>query len=539
MNKIVKIAAIVIALLIVIALAVPFLINVNSFRPQIESSLSSALGRPVKVGNLSLSILSGSVEANELSIGDDPKFSTSPFLQAKTLGVGVELMPLVFSKELHVTHVLINHPEITLLRNREGIWNFSSLGNQAGQPASAPVKSEGTGAPGNLSVALLELKDGKISVGSVPPRRNPIVYDKLNVSVRNFSLTSAFPVEVSAELPGGGSLKINGMAGPISPADASLTPVQAKVNIAKLDLAQSAMVDPELGITGSADFDGTLNSDGHIAKADGTLKASSLKLVAKGSPSSAPVQVAFTAEHNLQKETGQLAQGDVNIGKALAKLTGTYDMHGETTSVNMNLKGDAMPVDDLEAVLPAVGVILPSGSQLKGGTLSVNLAAAGPLNKIVATGTVRMSNTALAGFNLSSKLSAIPGLGSKQSGNDTAIQTLSSDVRYAPEGTRLDKIDVVIPAIGSVTGAGTISPSNELDFNMLANLSGGLGGGLTKVAGHGSGGIPVKVGGTTSNPTFMPDVKGMVGNQIKALVPGGKGNPLGGLGGLMGKKKSH
>lgn len=538
MNKIVKIVAIVVALLIVIAIALPFVIDANSFRPQIESNLSSALGRPVKVGNLSLSILSGSVEANELSIGDDPKFSTSPFLQAKTLGVGVELMPLIFSKELHVTHLKIDQPAITLLRDREGVWNFSSIGNQAGQPTNAPAKtSSGGGAPGNLSVALLELKDGKISVGSVPARRNPIVYDKVNVTVKNFSFTSAFPVDVSAQLPGGGSLKINGTAGPISPTDASLTPVRARVNLTKLDLAQSAMVDPELGITGSADFDGTLSSDGHVAKASGTLKGTSLKLVPKGSPSSAPVQVAFTAEHNLQKETGQLAQGDVHIGKALAKLTGTYNMHGETTSVNMKLVGDAMPVDDLEAVLPAVGVILPSGSQLKGGTLAVNLDAVGPLNKIVSTGTVRLTNSALAGFNLSSKLSAIPGLGSKQSGNDTQIQNLSSDVRYAPEGTRLDKIDAVVPAIGTVTGAGTISPSNEINFSLVANLSGSVGGGLTKIAGGGGGGIPVRVGGTTSNPTFTPDVKGMVGNQLKGLMQGGKANPLGALGGILGKKK--
>jgi AsmA protein len=538
MNKIVKIVGIVVVLLIVIAVALPFLINVNSYRPQIESNLSSALGRPAKVGDMKLSILSGSVEANELSIGDDPKFSTSPFLQAKKLAVGVELMPLIFSKQLNVTHLTIDQPSITLLRNREGVWNFSSIGNQAGQPANAPAKSSsGGGAPGNLSVALLELKDGKISVGSVPPRRNPIVYDKVNVTVKNFSFTSAFPVQVSAELPGGGSLKIDGNAGPISATDAALTPVQAKVNLTKLDLAQSAIVDPELGITGSADFDGNLSSDGHVAKANGTLKGTSLKLVPKGSPSSAPVQVAFTAEHNLQSETGQLTQGDIQIGKAAAKLTGTYNMHGETTSVNMKLVGDAMPVDDLEAILPAVGVILPSGSQLKGGTLAVNLDAVGPLNKIVSTGTIRLTNSALAGFNLSSKLSAIPGIGSKQTGNDTAIQNLSSDVRYAPDGTKLDKIDAVVPAIGTVTGAGTISPSNELDFNLLANLSGGVGGGLTKIAGHGSGGIPVRVGGTTSNPTFAPDVKGMMGNQLKSLVPGGKGNPLGGLGGILGKKK--
>ena len=76
----------------------------------------------------------------------------------------------------------------------------------------------------------------------------------------------------------------------------------------------------------------------------------------------------------------------------------------------MKLTGQGLPVDDLEAMLPAVGVILPSGSQLKGGTLAVNFTTTGPVDKLVTTGTVRLENSALAGFNLGSKLSAISAL---------------------------------------------------------------------------------------------------------------------------------
>src|SRR5271166_1405802 len=325
MKKIVKIAAIVVGVLIIAAIAIPLLVNVNSFRPEIESNLSAALGRPVKVGNLSLSILSGSVEADQMSIADDPKFSNTPFIQAKTLKVGVELLPLVFSKQLNVTKIVIDHPEINLLRNREGVWNFSSLGNQSAQPAQAAGKS--SSAPANISVAKLELTDGTITLGSTTVKRKPISYDKVNVDVRNFSFTNAFPLVVSAGLPGGGSLKIDGNAGPINSTDTSLTPVQAKVTLKKLDLSQSALVDPELGINGSADFDGTLASDGHIAKANGTLKATSLKLVPKGSPAGVPVNLVFAVEHDLKSESGKLMQGDIAIGKAVAKLTGTYNMH--------------------------------------------------------------------------------------------------------------------------------------------------------------------------------------------------------------------
>ena len=550
MKTALKVIGIVIAVLIVAAIAVPFLINVNAFRPQIESNLSSALGRPVKVGNLSLSILSGSVGADQLSIADDPKFSQAPFIQAKSLKVGVELMPLIFSKQLNVTHILIDQPEITLLRNREGVWNFSSLGggNEAAknQPAapSVPAKSSAatsSGAPGNVNVAKLELTDGKLSVGSIPAKRKPVVYDKVNIAVRNFSFISAFPVTASAGLPGGGSLKLDGTAGPINSTDASLTPLQAKLNINKLDLSQSALVDPTLGITGSADFDGSLTSDGHIAKTNGTLKATALKLVPKGSPAAQPIQLVYTLEHNLQSESGKLLQGDVSMGKALARLTGTYDMKGEMTSIRTRLNGQALPVDDLVAALPAVGVVLPSGSKLKGGTLSLDLDSVGPLDRLVTTGAVKLNNTELSGFNLGSKLSAIAALSGKQTGNDTSIQNLSSDVRVAPEGTRLDKISLVIPALGALTGAGTISPAGALDFKMSASLSGGAVTGLTQLAGlggKGTGAIPFTIQGTTSDPSFRPDIKGMAGSQLKGLLQGGdKNNPLGGLTGLFGKKK--
>ena len=533
-TKIVKIVGIVIAVVIVVAIALPFLIDVNRFRPEIESNASAALGRKVTLGDMTLSILSGSVEAKDLSIADDPKFSNTAFIQAKSLKVGVELIPLIFSKQIHVTHLVIEHPQISLLRTREGVWNYSSLGNSA---ASTSKNSDKASSPQSLSVGKLEIKDGTISLGSAPPRRAPVVYDKVNVSVKDFSFTSSFPVNVSADLPGGGTLKVEATAGPINGTDTSLTPLDGTVKLTKLDLARSALVNPETGIAGTADFEGKVNSDGHIAKASGTVKASGLKLVPKGSPTSQMVKVVFAVNHDLQKEMGELTQGDVAIGKAAMKLTGTYEMKGEATSVQLKLNGQGMPVDDLEALLPAVGVSLPSGSKLKDGTLNLNFDANGPVEKVVATGSVRMTNAKLEGFSLTSKLSAIPGLGGK-GGNDTEIQNLSSDVRYAPEGIRLDKLDVVVPSIGTVTGDGTVSPENQLDFKLVANLSGAVGGGLTKTLGGGSG-IPVKVGGTTSNPTFMPDMKALATNQLKNLgnIPNA-GKSVGKLGGLFGKKKN-
>ena len=246
-----------------------------------------------------------------------------------------------------------------------------------------------------------------------------------------------------------------------------------------------------------------------MLRTSGTLKADKLKLAVKGTPATQPVTVKYATDFDLQKQSGTLTQGDVALGKALAKLTGTYQSQGESTILNMKLNADGMPVDDLQAMLPALGVILPSGSKLQGGTLSVNVGIAGPVDKLVIAGPIRLVQTKLAGFNLSSKMSAISALSGSQGGSDTSIQNLSTDARVAPDGVRTQNINLVIPALGTVTGNGTISPAGALDYKMSASLSGGAVTGITQMAGLGGkgGSIPFMIQGTTPIPNLCPTCK--------------------------------
>ena len=105
-KKVVRYVLIAIGVLIVILLALPLFINANSFRPTIEERLSAALDRKVQIGDLSLSIFSGSLTASNLSIADDPAFTSAPFLTAKSFKVGVEMLPLITSKTLNVTGLM-------------------------------------------------------------------------------------------------------------------------------------------------------------------------------------------------------------------------------------------------------------------------------------------------------------------------------------------------------------------------------------------------------------------------------------------------
>jgi AsmA protein len=204
----------------------------------------------------------------------------------------------------------------------------------------------------------------------------------------------------------------------------------------------------------------------------------------------------------------------------------------------MKLNAENMPVDDLVATLPAMGVVLPSGSSLKGGTLTANFTMVGPVDKLVINGPVKMENTKLAGFDLGSKMSAISALTGAKTGSDTTIQNLSADAHVAPDGISTQNVNLNIPALGVVTGSGTISPQNALNYKMAAKLSGGVAGGLMQVAGMGSknGSIPFFIQGTTSDPKFVPDVKGMLGSQLGGATQN-PANIVNGLGGLFGKKK--
>src|ERR1700739_3719356 len=102
-HPLISILVAVFVLLLLVVLLVPLFVNANTFRPTLETQLSAALGRKVTLGNLSFSIFSGSLVADNISIADDPVFSSKPFIEAKSLHIGVETGPLIFHRQLIVT----------------------------------------------------------------------------------------------------------------------------------------------------------------------------------------------------------------------------------------------------------------------------------------------------------------------------------------------------------------------------------------------------------------------------------------------------
>jgi AsmA protein len=425
-----------------------------------------------------------------------------------------------------------------LLKAANGTWNFSTLGASGAKQTAEPAKE---GPPKNLSIGKVEITNGELAVGKANSAAKPQVYDEVNVEVSNLSFTSEFPFKVTADLPGGGSVNVSGKAGPMNPQDSAKTPFDATLKVKGMDIAASGFIDPATGIGGSADFDGSVTSNGSQAKAAGVISCEKLKLSPKGSPAPKAVTIKYALNTDLDRQAGTITQGDIAIGKAQARLTGGFQAQGETQSVNLKLSAPNMSVDELESMLPALGIVLPSGSQLRGGTLSADLAISGPLDKLVIAGPVRLSNATLAGFDIGSKLGALSALSGKAASNpDTTIQNASLNAHVAPDMTRADAINVAIPSLGVVTGAGTISPGGALDFRMVADLQTQRGEARAQRTGRGDdrGGVAFTIQGTTADPKFVPDVGSVAGNAAKGAVQSavsGKTAGKTGIGGLLRK----
>ncbi|MGB6876636.1 MAG: AsmA family protein [Candidatus Acidiferrales bacterium] len=443
-KKAILIVTIVVVVILLVLIVTPFFINADQFRPQIEAALSQKLGRKVQLGHISVSLFSGSLIADQISIADDPTYSAQPFLTARSLSVGIDVMPLIFSRDLRVHSLNFNDPQVQLLRTAAGQWNFATLGaapTARGASANdlppvakgdAPANSADSAALNSFSVDKMKISNGTVAFGRTGEWTH-LAYQDVNLSAQNISQTAAFPFQFDAKTPGGGKINLTGNLGPIG------------------------------------------NNDGSHIPFEGRSKAKNV------------------------------------------------------------------PAQDIENLLSVLGYPLPAGSNLKGGTIKADFALQGPLYSFVVQGPVQLSGVTLAGFSLASKLAGALGQSTAQTGNDTLIKVAEGGVQYGPQGIHADNLNVVIASVGSVTGAGTISASNVLDFRLVVKLEGASPiARLTQLSlFNKGGGIPFRIEGSASNPQVAADIPGLSKTPLNQFKVPRQGQLGGLLGGMLKKKKTQ
>jgi AsmA protein len=306
-----------------------------------------------------------------------------------------------------------------------------------------------------------------------------------------------------------------------------------------LEPVAAGLIDPSSGMSLLADADVHAASNGQTLASSGTVHVQNLKLKPGAIAASKPLDITYRGTYRLKENAGEIAEAIAKISSVAIHVNGTYKSNAtdaEDPLLNLKLSGQSLSIDELQPLMTAAAIRLPNGSVLKGGTLSMNFAVTGHAKALDISGPVALDNVRLVGFDVGSKIHGIAALGGVKTGDTTDFQKLRLNVHITNAGVVADNIEAQIEGMGELSGSGTVSPSDQLDFRLtvknaptsgvVAKVGVGL---LSKLSGSGSSGngsgVPIHVAGTSEEPYITADLGGAggaVGKTTKSVVTLGK-----------------
>ncbi|MGH8012269.1 MAG: AsmA family protein [Candidatus Binataceae bacterium] len=488
MRKALAIAGAIIGVLVLlfIALVSYAIVNLNSIvqhnRAYILSRASAAIDRQVSASRISASLGWGvMVDVSGVRIADDPAFSSQPMLTARDVYVKVAFLPLLF-RRVKVQKLLIEEPQIDLVRNRAGVLNVSTIGKSASvAPANPPSKAPAAnrtkparGMPANpmesapkkpgvsaletISVRNLEIDHGRIRYEDQSGAA-PLTINARDLKVTNFTADAPFDLTLTmAALGDQQNLSVAGRVGPLAQGgrlDIAAAPIALKLTAGPLMLEQlrriAAAIPSQLSISNPLTLE---------AKLGGTVQTTSFDVSGDLTPSRViyqgkfdkPAGVPFTFAASGRRANNQIELSQANLTLASLRL------HARDIAIGHDHLAARIDTNDfslapLAKIVMAIARYNPTGSaalhanlamvnkkpSVKGEMdlkqVALALGQGPPLSGL--NGTIRMDgNTANAGpltFNLGS------GHGKLQA-TATSLQPLNATYQFNADTVKLAEL---------------------------------------------------------------------------------------------------
>jgi AsmA protein len=500
---------VVVLLLIGLILSLPFLIDLNKYQDQYKPLIEDALNRKVQLQDIRLTIWPRiGARVAGFAVLDDPAFGSGPFTSLTSLDVGVKLMPLLSGK-LEAEEIALRDPVITVIKNKNGVLNVSTIG-RAGvaapvTPSRAPVPS----AEGPLKIlALLAVDQVSIEGGRLTYR------DLSTTNQTEYVLQDLELLLTSVRLGQTSSLHLTTLVQPFNAPvtlDGTFGPLKETTDIDAINL-QLALGKTSFTMTGS-----TVGHDAKINISSPVINTANLPIAL---PLKKPVEahnLQIVAEvkgqeaqlHNLSLQVfnGQLkAQGKLTSGSDAPPFNGKLTMEGlqlgpaldaiaapqvsvsGTTGADLTLQGRGFSMADLTKALEGTGHVAVKEGKIEG----VNV-----LQEVI-------SILKVAGISLDNP-------------KVTAFSTIETDLAIKQGVINLQRL-LMDSHDFQATGGGTIGFDQTLNLTVNLNLSQDL---SQKIAGSspvaklaikdGRLVLPLLVTGTTQAPSYRLDMKGITG----------------------------
>ena len=435
------------------------LLNLNSLinrnKDYFLSQAEQALGRKVSVGDVGVTLWGGvGLTLSKFTMSDDPSFSTNHFVRAGDLQINVKLLPLL-RKDFQVKRLILHKPAIQIIRNREGRFNFSTIGKEKKErlkESQTAEQEKEQKTPPALLIAMVDVSDGEVHYldqkAGTDFRANQIDF-----KVKDFDLNRPFSAELAAAMfSEKQNFKLQAQIGPIgSHTDFSDIPVDGRVDIESLDFGKLKANLPPVRAALPKDMD----LSGIVTVKDLRLKGTLKKLSLKGALDGTGAVLNFGKA--LRKAAGiplvvsadaQYGNGLLRLGQTKAKLNtlelaGKGDINlGDVTTLNLSVASNRFSLDGWEKIIP-----LLQDYQLSGNLEVQKTTVQGKLGK----GAVPQIQGTLALFGVNAKPPEFPKpikdldtridfTGQKAVLKDTTLSLGNSRIRLAAEIDRFSPL---------------------------------------------------------------------------------------------------
>ena len=474
MRRILIAAGVLIALVLVAVGAVFALFDANAFREPVRAQLEKQLGRPVTVRDLGLKLFPLSIRLDDVTVGESPQFAPNQrFAAVKELAVRIGLAGLI-RKQVNVESIRVVQPEIELIRNAAGEWNFSTLGGQT---------PSGSSGGGGLSIADLKIEDARLAITDQQNHKPRTVYPHIDASLANYAPGKQFTADLSVRFAETGKQRLTAHAAGTADdlnADVALEAVSLPALMTFAGASASGI--PPTTLDGKAKLRsnaGKLNGSGTLTIAEKQLKS--------------PAQLDFELAGDTKAGVWSLPSAKLKVGALAA--TGKAEVHTtpEPGTINGELRTDNASLAELLQLASAFGVAADvSGT----GTLSLAARFSGSVKDpaIDAEGTLREArlNTAALRKPIDIKTANIHAtkdgahfdnvaaeLGSMRANGSFGIRNFARpQIEFAIAADRIDADEIanlVAPSqpnekkakSAPITGKGTLE-AGRLTYNQIA-----------------------------------------------------------------------
>ncbi|MBS0151487.1 MAG: AsmA family protein [Nitrospira sp.] len=500
-------------------LALPFLVDLNKYQDQYKPLIEAELNRKIQLQDIRLTVWPRiGARVAGFAVLDDPAFSSGSFASLSSLDVGVKLVPLLSGK-VEVEEITLHNPVITVIKNKNGVLNASTVGRKGvpvpEKPSRAPIPS--TEGPlkllALLAVDRLSIDGGKLTYRDLSAAApTEYVLQDLELLLREVRLGQTPHLHVASLVqPFNLPVKLDGTFGPL----------RETMDIDTIDF-QLAVGKTEFTITGNA-----AGNDATVTISSPVINTANLPVTL---PLKKPVDikdVKITAEvkgqeaklnslslHLFDGEVkgqgkmiagaevppfkGSVALQGLQLGPALNAVAETPVSISGTAGADLSLQGKGFSIPDLTKALEGTGHLTVKDGKIEGVNILQEVADA----------------LKLAGISMGEAKA-------------TAFSTIETDLAIKQGVINVQRL-LMDSHDFQATGGGTISFDQKLNLIVNLNLSQdasqkiAAASPVVKIAmKEGRLSLPLTISGTAQAPSYGVDVKGLTGKvqeQVKKKV---------------------